>query len=415
MSANVKLLERCFENPYQDYSKDTFKLNDNYLGNKFEQMIVNYIQVIIEEKTFHSDHSNTSTFLNQRADVYVGMSGIAFMFHKMSKSPHCQGIHSLEYAERYSKAAIMKSKDSRSDKLISLLSGDAGIYFVGTAVMKAIQKPHHIELKESLKGMKCFENPAYLTDGRSEMLVGRCGYLLGLLWLQKQLDEEIVSSRELSDMAKVLMKSGKNYSKKYGRLVPLMYQYHGKEYLGAAHGISAILFALLKTDLSPKDLEDVKSTIDELLKLQNEDGNFPSKYDTPENYHLIHWCHGAPGMFFLMAKAFLKFGDDKYLESCIKCGDLIWKYGLLKKGPGICHGVAGNGYVHLLLYRLTKDDKHLYRARKFAEFLNEESFKINSRTPDRPYSLFEGLSGTICFLIDLLEPKKAEFPFMDIF
>ena len=37
-----------------------------------------------------------------------------------------------------------------------------------------------------------------------------------------------------------------------------------------------------------------------------------------------------------------------------RAGDLCWARGLLKKGPGICHGVAGTGYVFLLLYRLTK-------------------------------------------------------------
>jgi hypothetical protein len=94
---------------------------------------------------------------------------------------------------------------------------------------------------------------------------------------------------------------------------------------------------------------------------------------------------------------------------------LIWKKGLLKKGPGICHGVAGSGYAFLLLHRLTNDDKHLYRAMKFAGFLTSEDFINQSRTPDRPLSLFEGIAGTVCFLIDLLQPEKAEFPFMNVF
>lgn len=36
----------------------------------------------------------------------------------------------------------------------------------------------------------------------------------------------------------------------------------------------------------------------------------------------------------MMAKASLRWKDDKYLKSCIKCGDVIWEKGLLKKGPG---------------------------------------------------------------------------------
>jgi hypothetical protein len=56
-------------------------------------------------------------------------------------------------------------------------------------------------------------------------------------------------------------------------------------------------------------------------------------------------------------------------------GSCIWEKGLLKKGPGICHGVAGGGYAHLLLYRLTNDKKYLYRAKKFAQFLHTDKFK----------------------------------------
>jgi lantibiotic modifying enzyme len=116
-----------------------------------------------------------------------------------------------------------------------------------------------------------------------------------------------------------------------------------------------------------------------------------------------------------MAKAYLHWKEDKYLKSALKCGDLIWQKGLLRKGPGICHGIAGSGYAFLLLYRLTNDAKHYHRALKFSQFLNEETFKSGARTPDNPYSLYEGLAGTVCFLVDLLNPSQAEFPFFDVF
>jgi membrane transport protein XK len=107
--------------------------------------------------------------------------------------------------------------------------------------------------------------------------------------------------------------------------------------------------------------------------------------------------------------------DEKYLNACKRCDDLIWQRGLLKKGPGICHGIGGNGYCHLLMFRLTNDLKYLYRAGKFADFLNTSEFKMGARTPDRPFSLFEGLAGTVCFAIDLLEPINAEYPLIPVF
>lgn len=80
--------------------------------------------------------------------------------------------------------------------------------------------------------------------------------------------------------------------------------------------------------------------------------------------------------------------------------------------------LSGNGYVFLLLYRLTNDEKQLNRARQFAAFMQTEEFKGISRVPDAPYSLFEGIGGTACFLSDLVRPSENNFgcfPFMDVF
>jgi lantibiotic modifying enzyme len=176
------------------------------------------------------------------------------------------------------------------------------------------------------------------------------------------------------------------------------------------------LFSLLSIQLNEDDAKDLKTTIDCILQMQDQDstGNFPSKFNKPDEAHLIHWCHGAPGIVYLMAKAYKVYGEKKYLDSCLKCGELVWLNGLLKKGPGLCHGIASSGYVFLLLYRITNEMKHLYRAMKFAEFLVDEDFLQQARQPDRPFSLFEGISGTVCFLLDLLNPHQAEFPFMHV-
>jgi len=56
------------------------------------------------------------------------------------------------------------------------------------------------------------------------------------------------------------------------------------------------------------------------------------------------------------------FRDEKYLRDAVECGELIWQRGLLRKGYGLCHGSAGNGYALLSLYHATQDKKHLHRA-----------------------------------------------------
>ncbi|PIO59265.1 hypothetical protein TELCIR_19278, partial [Teladorsagia circumcincta] len=58
---------------------------------------------------------------------------------------------------------------------------------------------------------------------------------------------------------------------------------------------------------------------------------------------LVHWCHGAAGVILLCLTLWKRYGDQKYLKAAVRCGELIWNKGVLKKGPGICHGVGGNG------------------------------------------------------------------------
>ena len=86
-----------------------------------------------------------------------------------------------------------------------------------------------------------------------------------------------------------------------------------------------------------------------------------------------------------MARAYKVMGDPKYLQSALKCGENVWQLGLLRKGPGICHGVAGSGYVFLLLHGLTRDRKYLYRAQKFADFIQVSSitkiFRVSQEKP----------------------------------
>ena len=36
----------------------------------------------------------------------------------------------------------------------------------------------------------------------------------------------------------------------------------------------------------------------------------------------------------MLAKAYLVFKEDKYLTACLKCGEITWQKGLLRKGPG---------------------------------------------------------------------------------
>ena len=84
------------------------------------------------------------------------------------------------------------------------------------------------------------------------------------------------------------------------------------------------------------------------------------------------------------------------------------------KRVGICHGISGNTYVFLSLYRLTGDPVYLYRAKAFACFLHQNAQMLISegkmQSGDRPFSMFEGIGGMAYLFFDMNEPSAARFP-----
>lgn len=58
------------------------------------------------------------------------------------------------------------------------------------------------------------------------------------------------------------------------------------------------------------------------------------------------------------------------------------------QGVGLCHGISGNAYSFLSLYRLTRDEKWLHRACSFALFMATYLEQLLP-VPQEPFSLFE--------------------------
>ncbi|KAH3730296.1 lanC-like protein 3 [Dreissena polymorpha] len=362
-------------------------------------------------------------FDNCDGGIYVGNSGIAYMFYYIAQNDAFKDKRSsfLEQAVLY--ANMANSSNYGQDKA-SFILGAAGVHTVTSLVYDAIGSPQIAGkcLEEFAELSKICSPINFLRCGSDELFVGRAGYLCGVLNLRQKLKNQTVPDDVVNQLCSVTVASGQQYRGK-NPSVPLMYSYYDTEYLGAAHGVSSILQMLISFPSFVKSSHEtealLRSAVDFMLSLEQENFNYPPAMDEvkrrrPDKEELVHWCHGAPGVVYLFARAYKVWGDQKYLDVSLRCGELTWQRGLLKKGPGICHGVAGSGYVFLLLYRLTGDQKHLHRALKFAEFLFMPEFQ-QARIPDSPYSLYEGWAGTVCFLADLLQPEKAEFPFFNVF
>lgn len=158
-------------------------------------------------------------------------------------------------------------------------------------------------------------------------------------------------------------------------------------------------------------------------------GNLPSSLGGGGRDRLVQLCHGAPGLIPTMLKAEEVLcgggglsggslsggsdGDGRYLAAARRAARAVWRRGLLRKGVGLCHGVAGNGYALLAMWRATREEQYLEQARAFALFAArrwEELYDV----PDRAASLFEGAAGFVCFALDAVDPENAWWPGVDV-
>uniref|UniRef100_A0A8C3VCW4 LanC-like protein 2 n=3 Tax=Catharus ustulatus TaxID=91951 RepID=A0A8C3VCW4_CATUS len=343
--------------------------------------------------------------------AYTGWTGIALLYlqlYRVTKNQsHLQ--RSLDYVKR-----ILRNLNGRR---VTFLCGDAGPLAVGAVVYHKLKNDS--ESKECVAKLLQLQRTVISTDSElpDELLYGRAGYLYALLYLNTEISPETVPQSIIKEVIDAIIESGKNFSKEERKTdrCPLLYQWHRKQYVGAAHGVAGIYYMLMQpiANVDQETLTElVKPSIDYVRHKKFRSGNYPSSLSN-ETDRLVHWCHGAPGVIHMLMQAYKTFKEDKYLKDAIDCSDVIWQRGLLRKGYGICHGTAGNGYSFLSLYNLTQDRKYLYRACKFAEWCLEYGAH-GCRIPDRPYSLFEGMAGAIHFLSDISVPETSQFPAFEL-
>ena len=193
------------------------------------------------------------------------------------------------------------------------------------------------------------------------------------------------------------------------RAAPLSFDWHGKDYHGAAHGTVGILQQLLQSpaDILKSTLPAIVATAEQLLSLRFEGtGNLPSSAGSTDD-RLVQWCHGAPGLSLLCSRLYAVNRDERWLQAAIDASEVVWRRGLLRKGVGLCHGLSGNAYPFLQLYAATQNEVHLRRAYHFARFCFTEHRQRLFDQPDRPYSLYNGQAGLVCFVIDLMQAKRV--------
>lgn len=332
--------------------------------------------------------------------LYVGSLGTAYLLFQAYQVT--KNKNDLNLCAEIVKAC---DKASRQSGYITFICGRTGVCALGAVAAKyagdqSLLDQYLIQFKE-------IRLPEKIPN---ELLYGRSGYLWACSFLNKYIGEGTIPSTHTDVIMKEIIRDGLRLLKSGS--CPLMYEWHGKKYWGAAHGLAGIMHVLMDMELKPDEQELVKGTLRYMIQNRFPSGNYPSS-EGKDSDRLVHWCHGAPGIALTLAKAATVFRDEEFLKAAIDAGEVVWSHGLLKR-VGICHGVSGNAYVFLALYRLTGKVQYLYRAKAFTCFLLDKADSLilegKMHGGDSPYSLFEGLGGMAYLLLDMINPEEALFP-----
>lgn len=198
-----------------------------------------------------------------------------------------------------------------------------------------------------------------------------------------------------------------------------------RSYYGACHGVAGNVQALLRgIEFLPAEwadtmIERAASTLLHGSVRQASEINWPLSAETDPvgMKRLMQWCHGAPGVATALASVGESGSENaRTLGALINdAAEFVWKAGPLVKGPGICHGTAGNGYTFIALYRRTGSPHWLERARRFAMHAIYQSRHAREIHGQRRYTLWTGDGGLAVYLHHCLKPETSAFPGLEEF
>ncbi|XP_059054455.1 glutathione S-transferase LANCL1-like isoform X2 [Achroia grisella] len=347
-----------FENHYDDYNKDVnniLNVSKDGLSEKFLGKLQNF-----KSCKLHILTTKMESDIFYDGTIYTGSAGLALYHFMCAMGKNDNSYEGLKTVLEYINIENLKGRR------ISFLCGDAGPLALATVISYKIgtTRPNNFPDYKTL-AQRLMSLISLLNDSPDELLYGKSGYLYALLFVNKHITgKEVIPASHIEKVILAILKSGKHFSTQMKSDSPLLWQWHDKIYLGAAHGMAGILYMLLQAReyINVTELRSfIKPTIDWLLNQRFPNGNFPSSLNSSSGDRLVQWCHGAPGFVPL------------------------W----------------------LLAHQ---EPLHLYRACCFMEWCAVERSGTELHRPDRPASLFEGLVGRLYLAEDITHISDAKFP-----
>jgi hypothetical protein len=334
-------------------------------------------------------------------NLYVGGAGVLWALDQLGRRGHAESALDLaELAQRnlelfrarpdYIKLPAFKPPEPRES---SLLCGESGILLVTWRLAPSDEFANELHARVR----------ANVDNEAEETMWGSPGTLIAARAMYEWTGDERWRDAWNESAEALLPRRGEDglwTQHLYGQVYTSVTPPHG------VVGNVQSLLPLLDSRRADELKRDTAATL--ARSAHREDGlaNWPPRprpeLAGPDGEIRVQWCAGSPGIVI---------GAADYLdeELLLAGAELPWQAGPpgLEKGPGICHGTAGNGYAFLKAFARTGDEHWLDRARRFAVHALEQIERLPAR-----YSLFTGGIGAAVYAADCLD-VRSEYPIME--
>ena len=329
--------------------------------------------------------------------LYLGASGVIWALDELARLGHvglrrdwgavATGLH-----ERYlTRPDFLEDVDG---PVPSLWMGEAGILLVAHRLAPARWQEERL--------LACVR--ANASNPARELMWGSPGTMLAAEAMHSRTGDEVWAQawHASADVLWDAWEDGAWRQELYGRSV---------RFLGPAHGFAGNVAALAsgrllgderRAELATRAAATVLGSAQRAGDL----AQWPAVLDAPDRTSdevRTQWCHGAPGIVASLAAI-------APLDVLLAGGELTWRAGPIAKGPGLCHGTAGNGLAFLALFGRTGGELWLARARAFAMHAAEQVERERERHGRGRHTLWTGDLGTAVYLARCLGGDDYRLP-----
>lgn len=305
---------------------------------------------------------------------FQGPTSIALLFYKLSgiyPDLEFKGQSLLDWSQAYLELTRFGPKQAVTADHCGIANETLASLALNAAITKDV----------SLTQQFCAHaSPVLNEDGpdSDEWLYGRAGFLYFL----RLIKSSFIENKSIQALLDVTTQNVVQ------RIIasPRLWTWHGKTYLGAAHGAIGVI-AQLALSVGNEDAK-LDGLLYQLIGLQFESGNFAHSLESSPSDELVQFCHGGPG--FVLGLQSVQSADlGPNLRQVITAAQVdTWKRGLLTKTPCLCHGIAGNA--------LALDDESQFNhflAHMTTAQLEARDWLADAGHTDRFAGLFGGEAG----------------------